>query len=169
MLESEIKEQIITQAKNIKFLQEIIREIDLLPEEEADKRADEYMFCQDKLFNSDYLSDDVTRRRLLLEMNRNKEVIPEEPNLYRELIPVAILELKNENYIYWIDNRYSCTDGTSNKSIIEYLIKNYFKRPIRFGGYISRKDFKDWVCEVFTAMRNAFSEDSIKKQIDAGI
>ncbi len=110
MLESEIKEQIITQAKNIQFLQETIKEIDSLAEEEADKRVDEYMICQDKLFNADYLDDTVTRRRILHEMNEYKDVYPDEPNLYRELIAVAILELTRENYVYWIDNRYSYKD-----------------------------------------------------------
>ncbi len=167
MLETEIKEQIITQAKNVKFLQETIIEIDSLPEEDADKRADEYMFCQDKLFNSDYLDDEITRRRILHEMKKYKDIYPDVPNLYKELIQVAILELKKNDFIYWLDDRYFCKEGFSNKAIIKYLIRNYFNKPIRFGGCIERNEFKNWVCEVFTTMRFAFSEDSIKKQIDA--
>ncbi|MBR4630268.1 MAG: hypothetical protein IKO57_07480 [Treponema sp.] len=167
MLESEIREQIITQTKNIKFLKETIRKIESLPEEEANKRIDEYIYCQDKLFNSNCLDDSITRRRILHEMNSNKEIIPEAPNLYKELISVAVQELKSKDYIYWIDNRYSCKDGISNKTIIQCLIDNYFRKQNKFGGYISKSDFKKWVCDVFMAMNFAFSDDSIKKQIDS--
>lgn len=165
MLESEIKEQIITQAKNISFMNSIIKEIDALPEKEADKRADEYFFYIDKLHNTDCLEDSITRRRLLHEMNSNTH-FTNSPNLYRELIDTAIQELKSNNYIYWIDNRYSCKENISNKSILEYFVKNFYRKQIRFGGYITRSDFKKWTCEVLTKMNYAFSKESIKKQID---
>lgn len=75
--------------------------------------------------------------------------------------------MKSKDYIYWIDNRYSCKDGISNKTIIQCLIDNYFRKQNKFGGYISKSDFKKWVCDVFMAMNFAFSDDSIKKQIDS--
>lgn len=167
MLESEIREQIITQAKNIRFLEEIMKEIDSLPEEEADERADEYFYCQDKLFNSDCRDDSITRRRILHEMNKNKDIFPDEPNLYRELINVAIRELESEDYIYRIDERYDCKDGITNKKIIQFLIENYYRKKWRYKVYISRIGFKGWVCNIFTTMKFVFSEDSIKKQIDS--
>ena len=167
MLESEIKEQIITQTKNIKFMKEAMQEIDSLPEEEAGKRADEYFYYQDKLYNSDCLDDSITRRRLLHEMNKNKDILPDEPNLYRELIPVVIHELKENDYIYFIDNKYSYKDGITNKSIIKYLIDNCYRKQNRFGGYIARTDFKEWVCELFSEMNHAISNNSVKKQIDS--
>ena len=140
MLESEIREQLITQAKNIKYLNTVISEIEKLPE--ADERAEEYFFCLDKLLNTNCLDDTITRRRLMNEMQDSKELFPDEPNLYRELIPVAIRELKENNLIYAIDNKYVCKEGSSNKKILEYLVNSFFRNQNRFGGYLERKQFK---------------------------
>lgn len=166
MLESEIREQLITQAKNIKYLNSVISEIEKLPEAEADERAEEYYFCLDKLVNTNCLDDTITRRRLINEMQDSKELFPDEPNLYRELIPVAIRELKENNHIYWIDNKYVCKEGSSNKKILEYLVNSFFRNQNRFGLYLERIQFKEWACEVFKKMNYAASEESIKKEID---
>lgn len=166
MRESEIKEQIITRAKNIKYLQQIMAEIDNLPETEADKRADEYFFCEDKLLNTNCLDDSITWKRLMHEMASTKDIVSDEPNLYRDLIPVAIKELMKENYIYFIDNRYSTKDNVSTKKILTFLVNNYFYKQTKFGGYIQRNDFKLWIIDVLNSMNYCFSKKSIYSQID---
>ncbi len=166
MTESEIKEQIITQQKNKDFINSTIAEIENLPEEEAHKRLDEYSFCLDKIIKSNYLDESITRRRLKKEIREEKLNNPNIPNHYREAINKAIQELVDSDYIYWIDNKYSLKNGIYIKTIIEFLITNYYDKMQEIFGYISRIDFKSWVCDVFDRMNYKVSRESLKKQID---
>lgn len=100
-------------------------------------------------------------------MVTERRILSNKPNLYRELIHVAILELTEKNYIYWIDNHYSCKENISNKDIITHLKSSFFDNQNRFGGYITRVDFKNWIIEVYKEMNFAFSNKSLKSTVDS--
>lgn len=166
MLESEIKEQLETQKKNIQFLKDTLKEIDALPEKEADKRADEYFSCLDILQNTNCLDDEVTKKRLLHEEKQLEEEISSKRYLDSDLYPSVIQQLVEAGYIHKMKNKSVYNIKVSNTKILTFLIQNYYINKQAVNTLMNRASFKKWIIGLYRAMDYSITEDSIKKTID---